>query len=195
MAPQTSVPASATRIRDSRERAWLMRPARLMVKPVVRSPATGRRALWFREIQLHADAVGIIEEELRVAGARHDAFAEFDVLLLQALAHAIGVGGCEGDVVEPAGILVFLLGAPDHDALAWFSRAHQVHGGHAPGIEPVAREIQRRSVAVLEAEHVAIELLGALKVGGLDGVVLQGAKRHGFFLFAFSTSAGEPVRR
>ena len=31
------------------------------------------------EIQLHADAIGIVEKELRVAGARDDALAEFHV--------------------------------------------------------------------------------------------------------------------
>jgi hypothetical protein len=36
--------------------------------------------LCFGEIQFHADAVGVVEEELCVAGARHDAFAEFHVL-------------------------------------------------------------------------------------------------------------------
>src|ERR1051325_6906388 len=55
------------------------------------------RGLRFRKIQLHADPVRIIEEELGVAGARHDALAEFDALFLQALAHAIGVGGRKRD--------------------------------------------------------------------------------------------------
>ena len=42
-----------------------------------------------REIKFHADAIGVVEKELRIAGARHDAFAEFDVPGLQALADAI----------------------------------------------------------------------------------------------------------
>ena len=82
-------------------------------------------------------------------------------LLLQALAHAVDVGGGEGDMVEAAGVLVFLLGAAHHDAVARLARAHQVHGGDAAGIEPVAREVERRAVAVLQAQHVAIEILGA----------------------------------
>src|SRR5437870_3072028 len=87
-----------------------------------RSPQAGEVRL-FREIQLHADAVGIVEKELGVAGARHDAFAEFYFVFLQALAHAVGIGGGKGDVVEPAGVLVFLLGAAHHDALARLARA------------------------------------------------------------------------
>src|ERR1019366_3091942 len=51
------------------------------------------------EIELDADAVGIMEEELRIAGARHDAFAEFHAAGLQAFAHALDIGGGEGDVV------------------------------------------------------------------------------------------------
>jgi hypothetical protein len=47
-------------------------------------------ALRLREIQLHADAVGIVEKELRIAGARHDTLAEFHVSGLQALAHTFG---------------------------------------------------------------------------------------------------------
>src|ERR1700682_1869069 len=50
------------------------------------------KALRLREIQLHADAVGIVEEELRIAGARYDALAEFHIAGLQALAHAVDVG-------------------------------------------------------------------------------------------------------
>src|SRR5271155_5303753 len=56
------------------------------------------------EIQLHADAIGIVEEELGVAGARHDAFAEFDILRLQPLAHTVDIGGGKGNVVEAAGV-------------------------------------------------------------------------------------------
>ena len=33
--------------------------------------------------------------------------------------------------------------------------------GDAAGIEPVAREAERRTVAVLQSQHLAIELLGA----------------------------------
>src|SRR5215471_19614106 len=128
------------------------------------------------KIQLHADAVGIVEEELRVAGAWHDALPDFHILRLQPLSYGLDIGRGEGDVVEPAGVLVFLLGAANHDALARFACAHQVHGGGAAGIEPVAREIERRAVADLKPEHLDIEVLGALEVLGLDRVVLQFAK-------------------
>src|SRR5438128_469058 len=64
-----------------------------------------------REIQFHTDAVGIVEEELGIAGARHDALAEFDVSRLQPPAHALDVAGGKGDVIEPSGIFVFLFGA------------------------------------------------------------------------------------
>src|SRR5947209_19979684 len=101
-APQKPVPTSATRMRDSRERTSLIVPAMFMVKPVDGSPAIERRALGLREVQLHADTVRVIQEELRVAGARHDALAEFYASLLQALAHAVDVGGGKGDVVEAA---------------------------------------------------------------------------------------------
>src|SRR5438045_1458878 len=61
-----------------------------------------------REIQFHTDAIGIIEEELRISGARNDALAEFDVPRLQALAHALDVAGGKGNVIEPSGVLIFL---------------------------------------------------------------------------------------
>src|SRR6202040_1924301 len=96
------------------------------------SPATtngetraNEKALRLGEIQLHADAVGIVEEELRVAGARHDALAEFHASRLQALAHTVDIGRRKGDVVEAAGVFVLLLGATHHDAFARLARAHQ----------------------------------------------------------------------
>ena len=76
-----------------------------------------------------ADAIGIIEEELRIASARHDALAEFDALRLQTLAHALDIGRRKGDVVKPTGILVLPLGAANHDALARLARAHQMNRG------------------------------------------------------------------
>src|SRR5947207_11211220 len=82
-----------------------------------------------RKVQFDADAIGIVEEELRIAGARHDAFAEFDALRLQTLAHALDIGRRKGDVVKPTGILVLFLGAAHHDALARLARAHQMHRG------------------------------------------------------------------
>src|SRR5262245_48035791 len=97
--------------------------------------AAGLNSIWLRseplglrEVQLHADAIRIVEKKLRVAGARHDALAEFDALGLQALAHAVDVGGGKGDVVEPAGIFVLFLGAAHDDSLTWLARAHQVYG-------------------------------------------------------------------
>jgi len=128
-----------------------------------------------REIQLHADAVGIVEEDLGGAGARHDLLAELHFLGLQAVAHARQVRGRESDVVKAAGVVVLLLRAAHRDAFARRARAQQVHGWDAAGIEPVAREAKRRAVAVFQPEHIAIEVLGALQVGGLDGVMLQDA--------------------
>ncbi len=89
------------------------------------------------------------------------------------------VAGGEGDMVEAAGVVELLLGAAHHDALARLALAQQVHGGDAAGIEPVAREAERRAVAVLQAQHIAVEVLGGFEVGRLDRVVLKRAKRHG----------------
>src|SRR5262249_35568923 len=91
----------------------------------------------FREVQLDADAIRIIKEELRVPGAWHDAFAELDVLLRQPLAHALDVGRGKGDMVETTSVVEFLLGAAHHDALTRLTGAHQMHGGLAARIEPV----------------------------------------------------------
>src|SRR5215203_3572001 len=52
----------------------------------------GRGVGLFRKIQLHADAVWIVEEELRIARARHDALAEFHAMRLQTLAHGVDIG-------------------------------------------------------------------------------------------------------
>lgn len=48
----------------------------------VRRDRACRNASCFREVQLHADAIGIVKKELCIAGAWHDAFAELDVLVL-----------------------------------------------------------------------------------------------------------------
>src|SRR5882724_8346885 len=130
------------------------------------------------EIQLHADSVGIVEEKLRIAGARHDALAKFDVAGLQTFAHTLHVGCGKGDMIKAPGVFVFLLGAAHDNSFARLARAHQMHGGHAAGIKPIAREIERWAVAVLQTEYVAIEVLGALKVGRLDRVVLQSTEWH-----------------
>src|ERR1700674_2010159 len=147
--------------------------------PVTRTRALQPARLRLEEIQLHADAVGIIEEKLRIAGARHDALAESHVPGLQALAHTFDIGRGKGDMVEAAGVFIFLLGAAHHDAFARLACAHQVHGGGAAGVEPVAGEVERRTIAVFQPEHIAIEILGALQIRGLDGVVLQSAEWHG----------------
>src|SRR5579883_1588651 len=142
-------------------------------------------ALWrcqdtlaFRKIQFHADPVGIVEEKLRVACARHDAFAELDVSGLKALAHALDIARRERDVIEPAGMLEFLLGAADDNALSWLARAHQMNGSHAPRVEPIAGKIEWRPIAVLEAKHLAIKILGALEIRRFDRVMLKYAQRH-----------------
>src|ERR1700674_3233413 len=55
-------------------------------------------ASWLGKIQLHSDAVGIVHEELCIAGARHDALAEFYAFGLQALAHTVDVARGKGDM-------------------------------------------------------------------------------------------------
>src|SRR5690348_16633294 len=61
-----------------------------------------------REVQLDADAVGIVEEDLLAAGARDHLLAELHLLGLELAAHAGDVGCGEGDVVEAAGVLELL---------------------------------------------------------------------------------------
>src|SRR5205085_275442 len=95
-----------------------------------------------------------------------------------ALAHALDVGCSKGNMVETARILVFLLGSADHDALARLACTHQVNRSRATGVEPITRKIERRSLAVLQPQHIAIEILGALQIGGLDGEMLQRAEGH-----------------
>src|SRR3977135_1912219 len=92
--------------------------------PVMRCPVSLSAHLRLEEIQLDADAVGIIEEKLRIAGARHDTFAEFHVVGLQAFAHTFDVGRGKGDMVEAAGVFVLLFGAAHHDAIARLACAH-----------------------------------------------------------------------
>src|SRR5438045_2249792 len=45
-------------------------------------------------------------------------------------------------------------------------------GRGAAGVKPIAGKIERRTVAILEAEHVAVELLGLFQIGRFDRVVL-----------------------
>jgi hypothetical protein len=129
-----------------------------------------------REIQLHADVVGIVEDDLRLTTARHDLLAELHIPGLQALPNTVDVGCGKGDMVQAAGVVELLLGAAHHDALARLALPHQMHGSDAAGIEPIARKVERRTVAVLQPKHVAMEVLGAFQIGGLDGVMLQGAE-------------------
>src|ERR1700741_1192753 len=121
--------------------------------PNSRTMLAASRRLCLREVQFHADAVRIVEKKLRVAGTRHDALAELYAFCLQALAHAVDIGCGKGDVVEPPGILVILLGAAHYDALARLARPHQMHRCGAAGVEPVAGEVERRTIAVLPSKH------------------------------------------
>src|ERR1700760_2952718 len=132
----------------------------------------------FWKIQLYADPVGVVEKELSVAGARYNLLAELDVVRLQPRAHAIDVGCGEGDMIKPAGVFEFLLGAANHDSLARLAGAHQMHRCGATGIEPVTGKIERRPMADLQPEHVDIEALAAFEVLRLDREMLQSAKRH-----------------
>src|SRR5471032_3188714 len=115
------------------------------------------------EIQLHTDAVGIVEEDLGIASARHDAFAEFHIPGLQPLAYTLNIRRGKGDMIEAAGVVELFLGAAHDDALAGLAGAHQVHSGSAARIKPIAGEVERRTIAVLQPQHVAIEVLGALQ--------------------------------
>ena len=45
---------------------------------------------------------------------------------LKALAHAVHVGGGKRDMIEAAGVLVFLLGATNHSAFTRLAGAHQM---------------------------------------------------------------------
>ena len=58
------------------------------------------------------------------------------VLGVEMGADTLEVGGGEGDVVEPPGVVELRLGAAHDDALARLAVAQQVHGRHAAGIEP-----------------------------------------------------------
>src|ERR1700682_3593677 len=98
--PTRGCPASQTSLRSLRK-SRLLWPG--MTKGRKDKMATPLR---LGEVQLHTDPVGIVKEELRVAGARHDALAEFHVPGLQAPAHTVDIGRGKGDVVEAAGVLV-----------------------------------------------------------------------------------------
>jgi hypothetical protein len=56
-----------------------------------------------REIQLHADVVGIVEEDLRLTTARHDLLAELHIPGLQSLPNTVEIGCGKGDMVQAAG--------------------------------------------------------------------------------------------
>src|SRR5262249_15783619 len=79
------------------------------------------------------------------------------------------------------------------DALARLARAHQMHGGSAAGIEPVAGKVERRAIADLESEHVHVKTLAAFEILRLDREMLQSAQRPGLFP-CFITSAQTHVR-
>src|SRR6185312_7454628 len=102
-----------------------MRMRSWRVANVIRALAIFDDASGLREVQLHADAVGIVEEDLGVTGARHDLLAELDILGLQTLAHAFDVGSGKGDMVKTASVLVFLLGPAHDNTLARLARTHQ----------------------------------------------------------------------
>src|SRR5215469_5273075 len=126
-----------------------------------------RRFLRRGEIELDLGAVGVVEEEL--PGARLVLAAQhiFDVALLELRQSAGEIGRGEGHVIEDAAALLGQ-GATSDDM------QHRA----AAAIEPNAGEAQRRSVAFLEAENVAVEFAHRLEILGEDGEMLHALDCH-----------------
>src|SRR3954452_8247848 len=182
--------AGRWRCRELHERAAA---ASRLPRPAMTASNTDAGELRFGKIQLHADTIRIVEKDLRISGTGHNALAEFHVLRLKALANTFDISRGEGDVVEASGIVVFFLRATHHDAFARLARAHQVYRGNTAGIEPVARKIERRTFAVLQSQHIAIEILGALQIGWLNREMLQSTKRHFLLLRPKVRSVSGPM--
>src|SRR5207248_10914750 len=132
-----------------------------------------RRCLRFGEIQLHAHAIRIVEEDLRISSTRHNALAEFHVLRLKALANTFDISRGEGDVVE-ASVSSYFFSVP---RTTMPSRGLRVPIRCTVATPPVARKIERRTFAVLQSQHIAIEILGALQIGWLHREMLQSTTR------------------
>ena len=139
---------------------------------------SGRTPRRWREIELDADAVGIVEEDLPAAGARHDLLAELDLLGLERLrTPAMSVAAKAMWSKRPVSLNFLWCRAPrcPRAACAGPAGARSVrrrNRASSPGNRAAG---DRRS----EAQHLAIEFLGRLEVGRLDREVLQNAKRHG----------------
>ncbi|GBH25757.1 hypothetical protein BvRS1_28060 [Burkholderia vietnamiensis] len=121
--------------------------------------------------------------------ARHGAVAPRDVLGAQRAPHRFDAGRAERDVVDGAGArgrhgLVAEIGGKA--ARGGRSAADQVPdsvvGFVVAGVEPRAREVERRAVAALEAEHPLVEPARPVEVERADRVVRESRDRHGELL-------------
>src|SRR3954466_15663523 len=99
--------------------------------------AAARRGLLRGEIELHLGAVGIVKEELPSARLGLAAEVVFDAAALELGQHIGQAARGEGHVVEDAGA-----------ALGQGAAGDDVENGAAADIEPGAREVEGRAVAL-----------------------------------------------
>src|ERR1700732_1478293 len=147
---------------------------------------SSRQASWFKsdreaassvgelvlglEIELDLHVVGVAEESLP-AGALGD--------LIDAVGYALAgevplrrleAAAAERDMIDDAGIGTLLpVGLGD---------VVEMQHGMARAIQPRAREIELRARAVLESQHVLIELHGRFEIAGRHIVMVEHTNAH-----------------
>src|SRR6266705_1431698 len=147
------------------------------------------------EIELDREPVRVLDEDLVQIELRERARLELEAPRLESADETAGLGGQECDVVEHARVVRdrALRGAQIKELGVVDAVRPHVHLDLAVHPQPVAREGEVRPRHHLEAQHVAVEVLGLLEVVRPDEVVIQLCQRHEFLLGDFAVL--EPMVR
>src|SRR5262245_25786737 len=150
------------------------------------------------EIEFDLDIVGVAQEDLPARRVRHLVHAIGNALASEVLLSRLEAAAQERDVIDDAGVRPLLpVGAGD---------VVEVQHRLVARVEPGAGKVERRARAILESQHVLIELNGLAELSGRDVVVIEHADAHihgaswsGLLSFALKDTANgvrkEPVLR
>ena len=138
-----------------------------IAKDELRHRYCSERSVFFPEIQLDRDSVGIFQENLVQRHPGHVPFGERCRSPQQAFAIGLYIIGPKCDVIQRAGSLLRRTLAAD-----------QMDHRPVAAVEPGAGKIERRPIAVPQTQNVGIKRDGALQVRRVDGEVVQGLHGH-----------------
>src|SRR6266699_1595898 len=136
------------------------------------------------EIELDGEAVRILDEELVELRLGEIARTAGNTERLEVFHELVGIGRKEGDMVDDAGIILgrVLRAAEVVELGVRHAALSHVHLDLAVDAQPVAGKREIRPRHDFEAEHLAVEILGALEVVRADEEVVQLGDGHGVLL-------------